>query len=308
MNSVTARAAASASSASATARTSREPTITPSATRADLADLLGGADPEADRDRHRRVGPGRLDQLGEPAAAAGRARRWSGCRRPGRRSPPRRRRSARGARAGWSGRPAGTRASPASRSAAAISSPPPGAGRERSRPPAPASASRAGEAFGAARERHVGVGHRRRPRRAPRAARRSRAPSRARRPPRAPPSRRRGSPARRRAGRRTGSRARPGRRPRRRRRRRPRARSRASGKPPIMYGISAARPCPRAAAKAAAIALSHPRAARPPRRGPCHRGRRASSRSLGPSIGNPRTSAVEAGRWRGVLQQPGDRV
>ena len=47
----TAPAAAGARRASATARTSRVPTITPSAIRADRRRLLGGADPEPDRDR-----------------------------------------------------------------------------------------------------------------------------------------------------------------------------------------------------------------------------------------------------------------
>ena len=46
-----------APSASATARTSRVPTITPSAIRPDRRRLLRGADPEPDRGRDRRVGP-----------------------------------------------------------------------------------------------------------------------------------------------------------------------------------------------------------------------------------------------------------
>ena len=58
MNSATALAALAASADSPTARTSRVPTITPSATAPTSRRLLGRADSEAHRDRDRRVGLG----------------------------------------------------------------------------------------------------------------------------------------------------------------------------------------------------------------------------------------------------------
>ena len=67
--------------------------ITPSAIRPTSRGLRRGADPEADRDRHLRLGLGRGDQVGQLRRAARRAHRSSRRSRRRRRSRGRRRRS-----------------------------------------------------------------------------------------------------------------------------------------------------------------------------------------------------------------------
>ncbi len=287
MKSVTALAAPAASAASPTARTSRVPTITPSATAPTCAACSGVPMPNPTATGHRRVGLGGRDQLAErlrqPVALAGRAGVGDEVDEAlGLGADPRaalRRRRRRDQRdQGEAGR-----AQLGGDLAALLEGQ---VGHDRARPP-----PRRRAAARTPRRRGPGSCSRRPsgpPAGARRAARRSaqhRLERRARR--RARGSRLRGSPGRRRADRSTGPRARPGRRPRRRRRRPPPSAVSRSGKPPIMYGISAARPSAFAAAKAAAIGsfvIRRSSFGRRPRPGPCRRGHSESARRSRPAV------------------------
>ena len=94
------------------ARTKRLPTITPSASSADRARLLGRRDPEADSDRQRGGRAHALDGVRQPRRQLRRARRSCRSARRCRRSRARRRRSPRAAPAGVVGAASGTSASP----------------------------------------------------------------------------------------------------------------------------------------------------------------------------------------------------
>ena len=192
------------SSASAAARTSRVPTITPSAPApAAGGGLLGRADPEADRDRHvgvrRRAGDDRL----RGRRPAPRARRSCRSPRPCRRSRAPARRSAPAARRAWWAPPAARARCPRASHALSIAGASSSGRSGTISPLAPCVDQRVGEPLDAAGEDQVRVAHHhhrdargelaRRPR-----ARRAASPRRA-----APRSRPRGSPGRRPAGPRT---------------------------------------------------------------------------------------------------------
>ena len=263
--------------------------------RADLGRLRGRGDAEADRDRDRRVGLRRGDQVAERRGSSSRSP-VVGYRRRGRRSPRPRRRSAPVAPGASSARPGGSAPGPRP------------AKHPRPRPllRRQVGHDRAGGAgVGELRERS---GPRARimfayaigttgSREAIRRNRRARIPAWRPLPALAYP--RRGSRGRRRAGRSRGRRVRSGRRRHPHRRRRPRPRCRASGKPPIMYGISAARPSDLAAANPSQSPPSSPSRS-PGSAVPCRHGRRASRRRPGPSSPRPRTPAGEADALAGV--------
>ena len=266
-------------SASPTARTSRVPMITPSAIAPTCAACSGVPMPKPTA-----TGTGEsacVAATSSPSAAGSRSRSpVVRCRRRGRRTLGRGADPRAALRRRRRGDERDQREPGRAQRGARSRRPPRAAGRARSRPAAPASASSRANALGAAGQDHVRVGHRDTGRRAASRSqiastdveRRAAGERRGR--------RRHGSPGRRRAGRRTGRRARSGRRPRRHRPRHRERRSPRSGKPPIRYGISAARPSAARRLEGGGDPLGpvgHRRRSSPERRatsaGPCRRGR-----------------------------------
>ena len=134
--------------------------ITPSAISPTSRRLLGGADPEADRDRDLGIGLGRRDQLGRARRAARPAPRSSRPWRRRRRSRGRRRRSAPGARPASSAPPAAPAPAPRRRTPSRISSASPSGRSGTIAPAAPGRDRQPRELPGpAVREDHVRVDH-----------------------------------------------------------------------------------------------------------------------------------------------------
>ena len=141
------------------ARTTRLPTITPSASSATAPRLLAGRDPEAHR--HRDVGGAAhpLDRLRQPRRQLGALARWCRSATPCRRSRARPPRSRPPARASWSAPPAAPAPGPRRRRPPRTS-PASSCGRSGTiSPAAPAAAARSANASGPGGQDHVHVDH-----------------------------------------------------------------------------------------------------------------------------------------------------